>query len=145
MTDKMIIGALETCHLPDLGIKNLQIRVDTGAQTSSLHVDNIKSIKKNGKPWVQFDLHPDIYDVHTTVTCSTPVCDIRRIKSSNGTSQERYVIKTPIALGSGCWDIEITLTDRSDMSYLMLLGRQGMSNRVLVDPSSTFLVESTDA
>lgn len=142
MSQKPIIGSLETCNLPDLGISNLQIRVDTGAQTSSLHVDNIKGLKKNGKPWVQFDIHPDIYDVNSIVTCCTPICDIRRIKSSNGEAQERYVIKTPIELGDMSWPIEITLTDRSDMSYLMLFGREGMSDRILVDPSQTFLLST---
>ena len=142
MSQKPIIGSLETCNLPDLGISNLQIRVDTGAQSSSLHVDNIKGLKKNGKPWVQFDIHPDIYDVNSIVTCCTPICDIRRIKSSNGEAQERYVIKTPIELGDMSWPIEITLTDRSDMSYLMLFGREGMSDRILVDPSQTFLLST---
>ena len=143
MSQKPIIGNLETCNLPGLSISNLQIRVDTGAQTSSLHVDNIKGMKKNGKPWVQFDIHPDIYDVNSIVTCCTPICDIRRIKSSNGEAQERYVIKTPIELGDMSWPIEITLTDRSDMSYLMLFGREGMSDRILVDPSQTFLLSTS--
>ncbi len=137
---KIIIGSLETCNLPQLGISNLQIRVDTGAKTSSLHVDNITGYKKSGKPWVKFDLHPDIYNVNSVVTCDTPICDIRRIKSSNGDAQERYVIKTPIQLGAMSWPIEITLTDRSDMSYLMLFGREGMGDRVLVDPSQTFML-----
>lgn len=139
---KMVIGSLETCHLPELGINHLEIRVDTGAKTSSLHVDNIKRHKHNGKPFVQFDIHPDIYHIDTLVTCNTPICDIRRIKSSNGESQERYVIKTLIELGGKSWPIEITLTDRSDMSYLMLFGREGMGNKVLVDPSQTFLLEA---
>lgn len=138
--DKLIIGSLETCNLPELGILNLQIRVDTGAKTSSLHVDNIVGYKKAGKPWVKFDIHPDIYNVNSVVTCDTPICDIRRIKSSNGDAQERYVIKTPIHLGTKSWPIEITLTDRSDMSYLMLFGREGMGDRLLVDPSQTFLL-----
>lgn len=143
MSQKPIIGNLEICNLPGLSISNLQIRVDTGAQTSSLHVDNIKRLKKDGKPWVEFDIHPDIYDVNSIVTCCTQICDIRRIKSSNGETQERYVIKTPIELGDMSWPIEITLTDRSDMSYLMLFGREGMGDRILVDPSQTFLLSTS--
>lgn len=139
---KMIIGNLETCNLPELGIKNLEIRIDTGAQTSSLHVDNIKRHKENGKPFLQFDIHPDIYNIDKLVTCNTPLHDIRRIKSSNGESQERYVIKTLIELGTQSWPIQITLTDRSDMSYLMLFGREGMSDKILVDPSKTFMLGS---
>lgn len=142
MTNKLIIGALEIGSLPELNIKDLHIRVDTGAKTSSLHVDNIKLIKKKGKSWISFDLHPDIHNVDTVVSCESALHDIRKIKSSNGISEQRYVIKTPIQFGSHSWPIEITLTDRSEMSYLMLLGRQGMENRVLVDPSENFLISN---
>jgi hypothetical protein len=136
---KVIIGRLESIGLPELAIDDLQVRVDTGAKTSSLHVDNIAKITKNGKPCVTFDIHPDAHNVDTIVKCSAPISDIRKIKSSNGTSEQRYVIETPIVLGEENWSIEITLTDRSDMSYLMLLGREALGKRFLVDPSKVFL------
>ena len=139
----MIIGSIETCDLPDLGIFDLQIRVDTGAKTSSLHVDNIRRFKENGRPHVRFDIHPDIYNVESMIEATAPLKDIRQIKSSNGESQERYVIKTTLVLGDQSWPIELTLTNRSDMTYLMLFGRQGMGDKVLVDPSETFLVTSS--
>jgi hypothetical protein len=130
---------LESISLPDLAIDDLPVRIDTGAQTSSLHVDNIKKFYKDGKPWVKFDIHPDIHNVESIVPCNALIFDIRRIKSSNGSIEQRYVIKTPMTLGENSWPIEITLTDRSDMSYLMLLGREAMGKRILVDPSSVFL------
>lgn len=140
MTKKFIIGSIEVCDLPDLNIHQLQVRVDTGAKTSSLHADNIEKFMKNGKPWVSFYIHPDVYDVDKTINCKIALYDVRSIKSSNGQSESRYVIKTNIAFGESIWPIEITLTNRSDMSYLMLLGRQGMSDKVLVDPSQNFLL-----
>jgi len=143
--DKLVIGSVETCNLPELNISDLQVRVDTGAKTSSLHVDNIRRVKKGGKPWVIFDIHPDVYNVNHIFECQSKLHDIRTIKSSNGVAEERYVIKTTIELGSRQWPIEITLTDRSDMSFLMLLGREGMKDRVLVDPSETFLLSSDQA
>lgn len=143
--DKIIIGSLEICDLPDLGIEDLQVRVDTGAKTSSLHVDNIRRSKQHGKPVVTFNLHPDLHRVEAVKECTAPISDIRRIKSSNGESEQRYVIQTSIRLGGQVWPIEITLTDRSDMSYMMLFGREGMGNRVLVDPSRTFLVSQPDS
>jgi hypothetical protein len=136
---KAIIGRLETIALPDLAITDLQVRVDTGAKTSSLHVDNITKIKSNGKIMVKFDLHPDVHNVENVVTCEAPLHDIRKIKSSNGTSEQRYVIATPVQLGSENWTIEITLTDRSDMNYLMLFGREAIGERFLVDPSKVFI------
>jgi hypothetical protein len=136
---KIIIGSLETITLPDLTITDIQVRVDTGAKTSSLHVDNITKFKKNGKLMVRFDLHPDVYNIENMVSCEAPIHDIRTVKSSNGTSEQRYVISTPVKLGSELWPIEITLTDRSDMSYLMLFGREAIGERFLIDPSKAFV------
>tara|TARA_B100000446_G_C10461253_1_gene308939 strand:+ start:237 stop:674 length:438 start_codon:yes stop_codon:yes gene_type:complete len=140
MQEKMIIGSIEICNLPDIGIRDLQIRIDTGAKTSSLHVDNLEKFTKTGKPWVRFDIHPDVYDIEKVTSCESALHDVRSIKSSNGVSEIRYVIKTKIQLSDQSWPIEITLTNRSDMSYLMLLGRQGMGERVVVDPSKSFLL-----
>lgn len=140
MNNKMIIGNLEVCDLPELNIHQMQVRIDTGAKTSSLHVDNLQPYEQDGQTWVRFDLHPDIHNVDSIVACNWPVADVRRIKSSNGSTEKRYVISILFSLGGQQWPIEITLTDRSDMSYLMLFGREGMGDRVLVDPSREFLV-----
>jgi len=138
--EKMIIGNLETCNLPELGIQDLQVRIDTGAKTSSLHVDNLVRFKKRGKPWVRFDLHPELYRLEEVVVCETSLIDIRRIKSSNGRSEQRYIIRTDFQLGGKTWPIEISLSNRADMTYLMLLGREAMKDHVLVDPANTYLI-----
>jgi hypothetical protein len=134
-----IIGRLESIALPELAIEDLHVRVDTGAKTSSLHVDNIIKIVKQGKLYVTFDIHPDAHNVDAVVQCTAPLWDIRKIKSSNGTSEQRYVIQTLVILGKEEWPIEITLTDRSDMNYLMLFGREAIAPRFIVDPSQVFL------
>ena len=95
-TNKKIVGRLETIALPDLEIPELEVRVDTGAKTSSLHVDNITKYIVKGKPFVKFDIHPDIHNVNNLVECNAAISDIRKIKSSNGNSEQRYVIKTPV-------------------------------------------------
>jgi hypothetical protein len=141
--NKMVIGALETCDLPGLNIFDLQIRVDTGAKTSSLHVDDIERERRDGRLGVGFTLHPDMYDVEKITRCWAPVSDVRRIKSSNGAVAQRLIIKTQMIMNSIDKEIEITLSNRSDMSYLMLLGREGMGADFLVDPSQTFLVSSS--
>jgi len=138
--EKIIIGRLESIALPQLGIDNLQVRVDTGAKTSSLHVDNIVKYMDKGKPCVTFDLHPDIHNVDKLISCHAVISDIRKIKSSNGSSEQRYVIETPMTLGTETWPIEITLTDRADMNYLMLFGREAIGKRLLVDASQVFMV-----
>ncbi|HCM05806.1 MAG TPA: ATP-dependent zinc protease [Oceanospirillales bacterium] len=142
---KIIIGALETCDLPDLNIFDLQIRVDTGAKTSSLHVDDIEKERRDGKLGVAFTLHPDIYDVDKVTRCWAPISDVRRIKSSNGAVDQRLIIKTKMVMSTVEKQIEITLSNRSDMSYLMLLGREGIGEDFLVDASTTFLVSNSSA
>jgi hypothetical protein len=137
--NKTIIGRLESIALPALAIDNLQVRVDTGAKTSSLHVDNINKVIIDGLHYVTFDIHPDVYNVETMIQCTALISDIRKVKSSNGTSEQRYVIETPVVLGKEKWSIEITLTDRSDMRNLMLFGREAIGFRFLVDPSKVFL------
>ncbi|MFT5520786.1 MAG: hypothetical protein ACI9IA_001383 [Enterobacterales bacterium] len=138
-SNKTIIGRLESIALPDLGIEWLKVRVDTGAKTSSLHVDNIEEALVDGIQVVTFDIHPDLHNVDSIVRCSAPISDIRKVKSSNGTFEKRYVIETLIVLGDDSWTIEITLTDRSDMSYLMLFGREAIGSKFLVEPSKVFL------
>ena len=135
----LILGTLEICNLPELQITDLHIRVDTGAKTSSLHVDNIEADTRQGDTWVSFDIHPDIHNVERVVRRSSKVKEMRSIKSSNAAKEQRYVIETLITLGDRSWPIEVTLTDRSSMSYLMLLGRQAMLNDILVDPSKEYL------
>lgn len=139
--EKLIIGNLEKGELPELGISDIDIRVDTGATTSSLHVDELKPFYMDGVPWVSFDIHPHVYQVEDTQSCKVPVHDRRLIKSSNGETEERVVIQTLLALGPLSWPILLTLTDRSAMRFPMLLGREGMGGRVLVDPSQEFLLE----
>lgn len=139
--DKPVVGSLELCNLPDLSIGDLNIRVDTGAATSSLHVDNIDEFEKAGSTWVSFDLHPDIHDVNEMVRREAKVKAMRKVKSSTATKERRYLIETPIEMAGMRWDIQITLTDRSEMTYLMLLGREAMSGRFLVDPECEYLLK----
>ena len=138
MLDKIIVGSQEWCGLPGLRIPFIKARVDSGARTSSIHAFNIKTFKRNGESWVGFDVHPLQKDRQTTVHCESPVVDRRIIKSSNGGSEKRYVVRSELRLGAHSWDIELTLTNRDSMGYRMLLGREAMQGRILVDPSSSF-------
>ena len=140
MNNKQVVGALELCDLPDLTLNKIEKRVDTGAATSSLHVDNIVEFKKQKEKWVQFDIHPDTHDVNQVVQREAKVKSVRKVKSSNAIHQRRLVIETDILIANMQWCIELTLTDRSEMKYLMLLGREAMSGRLLVDPEHEFLL-----
>ncbi|WP_395345078.1 ATP-dependent zinc protease [Ningiella sp. W23] len=140
LDSKIIVGALELCDLPLLSIENLNVRVDTGAATSSLHVDNIDEFVRDEETWVSFDIHPDIHDVDEIVRREARVKAVRKVKSSTATKERRYLIETDIALAGQVWNINLTLTDRSEMTYLMLLGREAMSGRLIVDPEERYLL-----
>lgn len=142
MSKKLIVGALECGDLPELGIRNLPMRVDTGATTSSLHVDNIEEFRKQGRHWVSFDLHPDVHNVALAVRISTRVKGLKKVKSASAAAQERLVIDTLLRLGGEEWLVHLTLSDRSEMTYPMLLGREAMLGRLLVDPEHEYLLGS---
>lgn len=138
--DKLLVGALELCDLPELQIKALNVRIDTGARTSSLHVDNLDEFRRDGKRWVAFDIHPDIHNVKQILRREARVKELRVVKSSNGIAEKRYLVDTVIQLSDRQWHIDLTLTDRSGMTYLMLLGRQAMAGRIIVDPAGEYLL-----
>ncbi len=137
---KILLGAVERVNLPDLGISNLVIRVDTGAATSSLHVENVEEFELDGESYINFDIHPDVYNVEKITRHTAKVESMKRVKSSTATRERRYVIETKLQFDQNHkWPIKITLTDRSEMTYMMLLGREAMSNKILVDPSREFI------
>lgn len=139
LAGKIIIGVAEKIDLPELSLSSVATRIDTGAKTSALHVDHIKVDEQANK--VKFWFHPDSHDVEKTVKCSAKLHDVRWVKSSNGEKERRCVIKTPATLGELTWDIELTLTDRSVMKHLMLLGREALETHFIIDPSDNYLAK----
>lgn len=140
---KCIAGAQEWCALPMLEVAATKARVDSGAKTSAIHAFNIEPFTRNSKPWVRFDIHPLQSSRLATIRCESPIADRRVIKSSNGSTEKRFVIKTPLALNGQSWDIELTLANRDTMGFRMLLGREAMSGRILVDSAEEFLLGQT--
>lgn len=137
--DKTVVGSEEWCALPLLGIPAIKARIDSGARTTAIHAFNIKSFKRGATPWVSFEVHPLQNNRRTIVRCEAQVLDKRMVKSSSGIAEKRYVIKTTLEHDGKSWEIEITLTNRDSMGYRMLLGREAMIGRILVDPAASFL------
>lgn len=137
---KIVIGSEEWCALPDLSIPKIKMRVDSGAKTSALHAINIAPFTKDGQNWVRFDVNPIQKNLKTVLHCEAPLVDKRVVKSSSGFKEQRYVIATEIELDGHRWPIEVTLTNRDSMGFRMLLGREAMSGRMLVDPSQQYLL-----
>lgn len=138
MREQLFIGWREWCALPQLGLPYLKAKIDTGAATSALHAIRIRPFKEDGKWFVRFDTHPLQKNVRLVKACIANLIDHRTVASSTGEKQNRYVIETPLTLGGYTWDIEITLTNRGDLGYRMLLGRQALEGSVLIDLSRSF-------
>ncbi len=138
--NKVILGSEEWCSFPELGIPTIKARVDSGAKTSALHAINIAPFIKNDTNWVKFDINPIQNNLKTVIHCEAPLVDKRIVKSSSGFREQRYVIQTNLEIGNSKWPIEMTLTNRDSMGFRMLLGREAMSGRVLVDPERQYLL-----
>ena len=137
--EKMVIGWREWLALPDLGIQAIKAKVDTGARTSALHTFGLVPFEKDGTLKVKFTVHPLQRRKDIEVCCVADVVDRRRVTSSAGQSEMRYVIQTTVALGEIRWPIELTLTNRRSMRFRMLLGRAAISGPLLVDPAKSYL------
>jgi hypothetical protein len=137
--EKIIIGWREWLALPDLGIQAVKAKIDTGARTSSLHTVGLEPFKKGGIQKVKFGVYPLQRRKDIAIYCVANVVDRRRVTSSGGQSEMRYVIRTSVALGELKWPIELTLTDRKSMRFRMLLGRAAINDILMVDPARSYL------
>ena len=132
------IGWEEWVSLPTLGLPALRAKIDTGARTSALHAFDIEAFGPASAPKVRFAIHPIPGRDDVSIPCSAPIIDRREVTSSNGESEWRFVIQSDILLGGHRWPIEITLTDRSQLTYRMLLGRQALRDDMIITPSTRF-------
>lgn len=138
--DKPRIGWREWVQLPELGGAIVKAKVDTGARTSALHAWNIKTITRNGKRFVRFDLHPLQRNDQHILSCEAQLLDQRSIRNSGGQTQIRHIVRTLVQLGPYVWPIELSLTQRDEMGFRMLLGRSAIRSKFLVDPGRSFIL-----
>ena len=131
-----VIGNQEWCTFPELKTPAIRARIDSGAGTSSIHASNIKLFTRDGENWVKFEIHPLHESPKIVLRNEAKIVGVRKVKNTGGTSERRYVIKTPIKIGEFVYDIELTLANRDSMGFRMLLGREAMKNRFVVDPGA---------
>ena len=138
MSQRFALGWEEWVALPDLGLPALKAKVDTGARTSALHAFAIEPFGREGRRKVRFGVHPVPGRNDIEVYCSAPVIGQREVISSNGERELRYVVRTLIRIGAREWPIEVTLTNRENMSYRMLVGRKAIQADMVVQPAASF-------
>lgn len=133
------VGWREYLSLPELGVKRIKAKIDTGARTSSLHADEIKIRRRGSKKFVEFIVHPLQKSKKKIVKCRAPLLEERFVRSSTGHQSLRPVILTEIQIGSHLQMIELNLINRDVMGFRMLLGRQAVRDHFLVDPGRSFI------
>ncbi|MFA6219191.1 MAG: RimK/LysX family protein [Erythrobacter sp.] len=132
-----VIGWRELVHLPELGLHELPAKIDTGARTSSLHATVLEKFERGGEQYIRFAV--DFERQQVRQVCEAVHVDWRGITSSNGETQRRMIIKTPLRIGSREFRVEISLADRSDMKFPMLIGRSALRRRFVVDSGHSWL------
>jgi hypothetical protein len=138
-TTKPVIGWREWVALPELGITRIKAKIDTGARSSCLHAFHVRVIHRRGGDVVRFQVHPIQRDTRQTVEAEGWILEHRRVRSSSGHQSERLVIVTALELDGERWPIELTLTNRDEMGFRLLLGREAIRRRKLVDAGRSFL------
>lgn len=136
---RIIVGWREWLVLPELGIPAIKAKIDTGARTSALHTFDLHTFRSKGKLMVKFGIHPLQRKLIPEIYCTAEVLDKRIVSDSGGHREERYVIQTVLSINEKSWTIQITLTDRSDMRFRMLLGREAMNHNISVRPDKSYL------
>lgn len=135
--DKKIVGSKESISILDLHLYDLDAKVDTGADSNALHCDHIDIDHDNNT--VSFTLLDEVHEAYHGKRMSMPLYKIKKVKSSNGMIQERPAVKVKVEFMGDEYESVISLTDRSDMKFPMLIGRKFLSGRFLVDVSKEYL------
>lgn len=140
------IGWREWISLPELNIDHIKAKIDTGARTSALHVHNIKVLEELDDGYkLRISVHPAQRSSESEITVDVLAHDKRKVKSSVGHEQHRYVIDTSAQIGDRILPIEITLTNRDAMGFRMLLGRTALRQGFLVNPKKSYLLGKPEA
>ena len=135
MENKKIVGRKEIISILDLDLVDLDAKIDTGADSNALHCDHIEIIDNI----VHFTLLDEIHPAYHGKRMSIPLYKLKKVKSSNGETQLRPSIKVSVLFMGKKYKSVISLTNRADMKFPMLIGRRFLKDRFLVDVSKEYL------
>ena len=143
--DKMqLLGWREWVSFPDLDLPAVKAKVDTGARTSALHAFDVQKDTGPGGEWVSFSVQPLQRNQKVIRRCKARVIDTRRVTDSGGHTEERIFVETRVQIGALIRTIELTLTERHNMLFRMLLGRTALVPDIHVNPGKSYLAGRLD-
>jgi len=133
-----VLGWREWVRLPQLHRHALKAKIDSGAKTCALHAFYVEPFVRDAQAWVRFGIHPHLRHRTVIVHCETPLADRREVMDSGGHRELRCVIETELRLGTQTFRAEVTLTDRENLQYRMLIGRNALRGRFLIDTALSY-------
>ncbi len=137
--EPITLGWREWVALTDWGVAHLKAKIDTGARTSSLHAFGLEWFDRSGSPWVRFEIHPWQRSTADSIVAEAAVVATRDVRSSSGEVEHRPVVHTTLLLAGRAVTAEVTLTRRDEMGFRMLVGREALRHRFVVDPAVSYL------
>ena len=138
-----IIGRVETVGFPELNLPYLEAKIDTGAYSTALHCHKIWLEEENGQKVLHFDLLDPDHSHYQEGIAKANTFSRKKVKSSNGKMELRYIIKTKIKIGKKYYRADVSLTDRRKMKYPVLVGRKLLKKKFLVDVSKEHLLKKS--
>jgi len=132
---KIIIGRSDKADFPEFNLFDIHIKIDSGAYTSSIHCKKITEIDIYGKKYLKFTLLDKEHPLYNNKEFLIKEYTSKQVKSSNGISEERFLINTSVVLFGKSFSIDLTLTERSDMKFPVLLGRKFLTDQFIIDTS----------
>ena len=137
--ERLVAGWWEWATLPDLDLPPMKAKLDTGARSSAIHAYEVEELDRHGETWVGFEIHPWQRSELDAVRIERPVIDRRVVRSSTGHEEERLVVATTLTIVGLDLRAELTLANRDEMGFRMLVGREALRGALLVDPGRSYL------
>ena len=136
--EPLVIGVTEYVDIPAWRIARLRAKIDTGARTSALHVENIREL---GAGRVRFDVRLSRRESDRRVTVETRIARRGQVRPSSGELEARIFVAVRVRIGPVEREIELSLVDRGRMIFRMLIGRRALAHAFLIDPSRRYVLQ----
>lgn len=137
--DRVVLGWREWVSLPQAGVARIKAKIDTGARSSAIHAFDLEPYDDGGDPWVRFSIHPWQRSDDDVAALALPVLDRREVRSSNGQAEERYAVAMEVVLAGRTITTVMTLSNRDEMGFRLLIGREALAQGFLVDSAASYL------